>query len=88
MDNGKLTPGPWLDFHDKSEHASGVIRLKNADGWHDASEEDCALMMLAPELLDIARGILVEDMIQYLPEEYVAKVRAVMSKVPGCEVNG
>ena len=35
------------------------------------------------ELLKVAQGILAEDMLQYLPAEYVANVRAVIASVKG-----
>ena len=35
------------------------------------------------ELLEVTRGILVEDMLQYLPVVYVDKVRAAITKATG-----
>ena len=39
--------------------------------------------LAALELLDVAECILAEDMLPYLPAEYVAKVRAVIAKATG-----
>jgi hypothetical protein len=35
------------------------------------------------DLLDVAQAILAEDMLQYLPAEFVAKVRAAIAKATG-----
>lgn len=34
-------------------------------------------------LLEVAQGILADDMLQYLPAEYVSKVRAAIAKATG-----
>lgn len=41
------------------------------------------LIAAAPELLEVAQGILAADMLQYLPAEYVSKVRAAVAKATG-----
>lgn len=44
------------------------------------AEESAALIAEAPDLLEIAKCILADDMIQYLPVEFVARVRATIAK--------
>lgn len=51
-----------------------------------ASEEakaNARLIAAAPELLEVAQEVLADDMLQYLPAEYVAKVRAAIAKATG-----
>ena len=47
--------------------------------------EDARLISAAPELLELAQSILADDMLQYLPDEYTTKVRAVIAKATGSD---
>ena len=49
----------------------------------DELKANACLISAAPELLEVAEGILVDDMLQYLPDEYIAKVRAAIAKAKG-----
>lgn len=49
----------------------------------ETDEANAHLIAAAPELLEVAESILADDMLQYLPGEYVAKVRAVIAKATG-----
>lgn len=89
MDNVKHTPGPWeavdgLTVRGPFEHGNpdkpGFL-VATMPAYR--STGDSRLIAAAPELLEVARGILVEEMLQYLPAEYVAKVRAAIAKATG-----
>lgn len=89
MTTTKFTKGPWKvhktvggkTSHITANHPTDWTRSINiADVWDD---ENASVIAVAPELLEVAQSILAEDMIQYLPAEYVAKVRAVISKATG-----
>jgi hypothetical protein len=56
----------------------GVIGIS-----HDEEFANARLIAAAPDLLDVAQAILAEDMLQYLPAEFVAKVRAAIAKATG-----
>ena len=89
----KHTPGPW--FLDTSLHIYGTSVPQPSGGWPGAAIiehprvctaktiGDARLIAAAPELLEVAHSILADDMLQYLPAEYVAKVRAVIAKATG-----
>lgn len=94
----KYTPGPWEAFRNSSfweinptNGGENGIPFSVADvcssspGFPDGGlqEANARLIAAAPELLEVAQGILVEDMPQYLPAEYIAKVRAVIAKATG-----
>lgn len=55
-------------------------RAHHADWCSDVVHPDMRLIAAAPELLDVAQSILADDMVQYLPAEYVEKVRAAIAK--------
>ena len=89
----KHTPEPW--FLDTSLHIYGTSAPQPSGGWPGAAIiehphvctaktiGDARLIAAAPELLEVAHSILADDMLQYLPAEYVAKVRAVIAKATG-----
>ena len=85
MEQVKHTPGPWIT------HNGGVYSAKAKDEKLYAemsvaachTPEDARLIAAAPELLDVAQSILADDMVQYLPAEYVEKVRAAIAKATG-----
>lgn len=90
----KHTPGPWSVplpiITDAGMPFSPVVAntliakvYSTCFGDHAQSEANARLMAAAPELLQVARGILVEDMLQYMPDEYVSKVRAAIFKATG-----
>ena len=67
-------------------NSSGLKIISAADGLGPVAfvvEDQAELVAAAPELLEVARGIIVDDMLQYLPAEYVAKVRAAIAKATG-----
>lgn len=83
MADVKHTPGPWnvndergIDGNIYIEDALGVVAIVT-------DEANVRLLAAAPELLEVAQGILVDDMLQYLPAEYVSKVRAAIAKATG-----
>ena len=47
---------------------------------HAESIANARLIAAAPDLLDVAQSILTDDMLQYLPAEYIARVRAVIAR--------
>jgi hypothetical protein len=88
--NAKHTPGPWSywpncgrdgGFIEQESTGMPVAVLIVYD--EDSTEASGYLMAAAPELLDVAMSILADDMLQYLPAEYVAKVRATIAKATG-----
>jgi hypothetical protein len=89
MSAKKYTQGPW-------EQVGNYVRSPLPRGQLLAEVFDCmgnphsteakanaSLMAAAQELLEVAEGILVDDMLQYLPDEYVAKVRTAIAKAKG-----
>lgn len=58
-------------------------RAHHADWCADVVHPDMRLIAAAPELLDVAQSILADEMVQYLPAEYVEKVRAAIAKATG-----
>lgn len=86
MENQQQAPGPW--------EADGQ-RIYGADGSlvatvaycrdHETEVANTSLIAAAPELLEVAHGILAADMLQYLPAEYIAKARAAIAKATGSE---
>ena len=88
----KHTHGPWM----KSTHG-GISKYSiwSSSGQHIADTnttksigfERCAanacLIAAAPELLEVAQLILAEDLLDFLPEEYVSRVRAAIAKATG-----
>lgn len=90
----KHTRGPW-NYNDNSDAGGLVVWAANRDRvarvcWYGkqsetpyATEANARLIAAAPELLEAAQGILVDDMFRYLPNEYIAKVRAAIAKATG-----
>lgn len=86
MADVKHTPGPW-------EIIEGDFRGVKIEGPEQVEVARCPgdkqgriyarLIAAAPELLEVAQGILAADMLQYLPAEYVSKVRAAIAKATG-----
>lgn len=96
MNNVLHTPGPWevhvsglirrcfddiaapiAEMRTPYRHGVGIVKGEH-EQWYNAR-----LIAAAPELLEVAQGILAEDMRQYLPAEYVAKVSAAIAKATG-----
>lgn len=91
----KWTPGPW----NYPEHPKGVSTLiyaelgGNPEAFPVASatygvpdeerKANARLIAAAPELLEVAHLILAEDLLDFLPEEYVSRVRAAIAKATG-----
>lgn len=95
----KHTPGPWnanwtrisgqaIGFH-ITDPKHGSLRPiceaydKTGAMSSDEIEANARLIAAAPELLEVAQEVLADDMLQYLPAEYVAKVRAAIAKATG-----
>ncbi len=82
------TPGPWLlgeersgDVEDLCGYLVAVVSgVGRSEGEYVANAR---MVAAAPELLEAAQGILVDDMFRYLPNEYIAKVRAAIAKATG-----
>lgn len=75
---GNVTPVPWRGY------VCSILSADRIDGIsREEAEANARLIAAAPELLEVVQGILAEDMLQYLPAEYIAKVRAVISKATG-----
>lgn len=97
--NAKHTQGPWnanwtrisgqaIGFHiADSKHGSlrTICEAYDKTGAMSANETEAnaRLIAAAPELLDVAQSILADDMLQYLPVEYINKVRSVIEKATG-----
>ena len=94
----QYTPGPWeVEFNYEGQHRFcpfiqvGPARISFTQGYDcltDAArkseaEANARLIAAAPELLEVAESILAEDMLQYLPVEYITKVRAAIAKATG-----
>ena len=91
--NAKHTLGPW--FLDTSLHIYGSSEPRPIDGFQGGvtiesqhvctakNLSDARLITAAPELLEVAQSILADDMIQYLPVEYINKVKSVIEKATG-----
>lgn len=91
----KHTPGPWFSKRHQTvaktfiravgDKLPGTCAIAEVCKRGDIGEREAnaCLIAAAPELLEVARSILVDDMLQYLPDEYIAKVRAVISKATG-----
>lgn len=87
------TPGPWkahqmeftrgLPYTPVSATTMIAQVYSTAYGDHKQSQANAQLIAAAPELLEIAESILAPDMIELLPAEYVANVRAVIAKATG-----
>ena len=83
------TPGPW----EWRTNQNGSVNIFGEDGCRailcDAflinQEGNARLIAAAPDLLEVSERILAPDMIDYLPAEYVAKVRAAIAKAIGKE---
>ena len=85
----KHTTGQWIAspegaFNEWGVDAGvwGICICADAPG-DGSPEANARLIAAAPELLDIAQSIIVDDMLEYLPDEYVLKVRAVIAKATG-----
>lgn len=88
--NAKHTPGPWNVGKRKNIAAacnvmSGSIQIARVTFSRTERSANARLISAAPELLEVAESILVDDVLQYLPAEYVAKVRAAIAKARGEE---
>lgn len=97
--NSKHTPGPWhvkasefdmngkpvsWDVVDEADKTVAIACAYEPYGPYDGKNEaNSNLIAAAPDLLEVARGILADDLLQYLPAEYVAKVRAAIAKAEG-----
>ncbi len=61
----------------------GILIADFRDGYGlphtDEARANAALFVAAPALLEVAKGVLADDLLQYLPAEYIAKVRAAIS---------
>lgn len=86
----QITPGPWIDRSFQTEPGQMIhVRAGYLNSRETElialvrSESDARLIATAPELLEVAQGILADDMLQYLPAEYVSKVRAAIAKATG-----
>ena len=53
--------------------------------WSDELAANARMVAAAPELLAVAECILADDLLQYLPAEYIARVRAAIAKATGGE---
>ena len=58
-------------------------RAHHASWCSDVTHPDMRLIAAAPELLEVAQLILAEDLLDFLPEEYVSRVRAAIAKANG-----
>ena len=78
----KHTPGPWSINGNKIDgngyHIVSVNSHRTSDG-----EANARLIAAAPELLEIVKSILADDMMQYLPAEYIEKIRSSIAKATG-----
>jgi hypothetical protein len=92
MSTAKHTPGPWSPAcktnsathrHPAILCDSGQVANATFQGSEYVTDANANLISAAPELLEVAEGILVDDMLQYLPDEYIAKVRAAIAKARG-----
>lgn len=95
MEQVKHTPGPWeaignlvrSPMHQPKGLPAGVQIADCRDGYFfphtDEAKANASLIAAAPELLDVAQSILADDMLKYLPDEYVARVRSVIAKATG-----
>lgn len=91
MEQVKHTPGPWeygeerglcREIHaDNGPELYAIAQTRHGDP--EICEANARLIAAAPELLDVAQSILADDMVQYLPAEYVEKVRAAIAKATG-----
>lgn len=83
------TPGPWIIdgwLILGAPYGKYAVRRHSICRVHAnllSSIANASLIAAAPELLEIAESIIADDMIKYLPNEYVAKVRAVIAKATG-----
>ncbi|GAB3416801.1 hypothetical protein NX774_12065 [Massilia agilis] len=79
------TKGPWKrDGQDRTiSSPTGVICECRSHMGVDEAEANVCLISAAPELLEIAEEVLVDDLFPYLPAEFVAKVRDVIAKATG-----
>lgn len=96
MSATKHTQGPWEVFHDvdlwpQVVGCGKIIANVNPESFNVGvadlvempSDANARLIAAAPELLEVAEGILADDMLQHLPAEYIAKVRAAIAKATG-----
>lgn len=74
-------------MHQPQGLPAGVQIADCRDGYFlahtDEAKANARLIAAAPELLEVAQSILADDMLQYLPAEYIAKVRAAIAKATG-----
>ena len=96
----KHTPGPWVVGYGKTRELVGAylaVGLDCSPDWKPVAlispeasvspgdEANARLIAAAPELLEALEGVLVDDLLQYLPAEYIARVRAAINLATGGE---
>ena len=67
----------------RSREITSFEQSRPVYSWDDEGFANARLISAAPELLEVVQSILADDMLQYLPSEYVAKVRTVIAKATG-----
>lgn len=85
MSANKHTPGPWLrdDLSGLDCDVRAASGRKDRADYRAECDANAHLIAAAPELLEVAQLILAEDLLDFLPEEYVSKVRAAIAKATG-----
>jgi hypothetical protein len=91
MSAPKHTPGPWDVRYDymvqaKSFEDGRLVPVAQPYGVNCNGTDlfaNARLIAAAPDLLEVAKSILVDDLLPYLPAEYIAKVRAAIAKAEG-----
>lgn len=88
--DAKHTPGPWQVNHgdqfqvcDADGKVRGCSPIATMHGSASEKRANARLIAAAPELLEVAQLILAEDLLDFLPEEYVFRVRAAIAKATG-----
>ena len=88
----KHTPGPWKVSRQNPSPTTGEWMISGSKPGYLAEVRDCGsgdvqanarLISAAPELLEIVKSILADDMMQYLPAEYIEKIRSSIAKATG-----
>lgn len=82
--HGTDAPTVLKDAVSKAQ-ASGIkkVTAKHVSEKKSKASERDRLVDVVRDLLDVAQNILADDLIQYLPSEYIAKVRAAIAKATG-----
>lgn len=90
--NAQHTPGPWRYVRENGSPTTGQHMIAGAKPGYLAEVRDCGsgdvkanarLIAAAPELLEVAEGILVDDLLPLLPAEYISKVRSAIAAAKG-----